>query len=156
MNKKMMLLISSILLASPIAACPKKRALADYQQEDLTLNDGQKKRPLDDDYEQEDVTSSDDSVDALCESFKKVEVTTRRQEEDRRDEQYRNLIARRFALRDKEYLAGYVNTPELQAEKDALNQAFVLYEAKAKQLRDEVNPACDLSNKDWDQDQYWK
>lgn len=135
--KKSLFLNLTMLLALPILAAPKKRQ-------------------LEPDYEQQDAMMNDDSINQLCESFKKAEVTTRKKEEDRRDEEYRNLVAQLFVLKDKEEQAGYIDTPEIVAARARLNQAFALYEIKAKQLRDEINPACDLTNNDWESDEYWK
>jgi len=108
----------------------------------------------DDDYEDQDRMMIDD--EKSVESSKNVRVSTRKEEEDRLLQEYAKLAALRTALQNAKEAADYQNTPQIIADEKRLEQAFILHEIKAKQLRDQAHPAMDLRNNEWNNDPYWK
>lgn len=139
MNKKTFIVFTSILLVLSANAGPKKRSFEeDYCREDITMKD-----------------ASDAAVASLCRSFKKLEISSRKTEENKLLEKYNQLIAERSALDQQKEQAGYAYTPEIIEEERRLNIAFAFHEIAAHQLREEVHPAMDLKNKNWDNDPYW-
>ena len=119
--QKLLFLSVTILLTLPILAGPKKRALEeDYDQEDLTLNN--------------------DSVNQSCESFKKIEVTTRNKEENRRDEEYQNLVAQLFALQEKKRSALHRYTRDCY-RKNPIASSLCITRSKSKAI-ERRNQSC--------------
>jgi hypothetical protein len=170
---KTLLLSTTILFASSVIAAPKKRTIDDvetpYDNAGTRIHyKSSPHQPSNPDYEKHEEISvpnsnskkrsieEDNNLDGLCAVFKKVEITTRKEEENRLYEEFRTLTAQSWALKDEEAKANYVDTPEIIAAKNRLDKAFALYNIKAKQLRNEVHPATDLTNENWDSDPYWK
>gem|GEM_PF-6060397 len=109
--------------------------------ETIAQQDSQKKRSPD-----------DDSVQLLCKAFKKVEITTRKQEEEDYFSQLAWLTGERSNL-DFKYQPG---SEQYKAALSRIQKSFALLEVKGKILRGDTHPAMDLKNQNWQTDTYWQ